>query len=118
MVRSYGKGRRNLDTRSIYPWRGAEATKNRAGDRWRARKAADLQDRSALHLLILRMNGAPGRQHGNLFEDYASNVLNEARSLDYSRIVFRGMATLVSETESVFESGSLVLVEHADAFSS
>ena len=29
----------------------SEATKDRAGERWRTRKAADLQDRSALRLL-------------------------------------------------------------------
>ncbi len=48
--------RRNLDVRSIYPRCGAEATKNRPGEGWRVRKAADVQDRSALRLLTLHLD--------------------------------------------------------------
>ena len=37
---------------SICARRRAEALVNRAGERWQARKAADLRDRSALRLLL------------------------------------------------------------------
>jgi hypothetical protein len=58
--------RRNLHMRSIYPVRplcGAEARKDRAGEGWLGRKAADPQDTSALRLLptiIIRVSEITG----------------------------------------------------------
>jgi len=39
---SVGNRRRHLDMRSIYARCGADATVNRTGERWRARKAAPM----------------------------------------------------------------------------
>ena len=50
-VLSGRNGCRNLDTRSIYAPHRAKAIVNRAGECCSARKAADLQCRSALRLL-------------------------------------------------------------------
>ena len=54
----------------------------------------------------------------SLLEDYADHVFYGACSPNDTRIVFRGVTTLIPKTETLLKSSSLILVKHADAFGS